>query len=263
MKQSGSKMMVQSAKVGAAVFCLCLLSACSGNGGFNPEADGASPGQFTQVGAAKATPTQSVGSKSTVDQIFASGSAAPTAGDDYKIAALDVVEITVLGVPDLSRTYQVASTGTITMPLIKTVQAGGKNTSELEADISRKLGATYLQSPQVSVFVKEFKSQRITISGEVNKPGIYPITGKTTLLQSLSLGEGLTLVADTSAVLVFRTVDGKRMGARFDLKKIQGGKVSDPALLAGDIVVVDTSATRSAMRDAKDFLSLTNLFRPF
>ena len=83
------------------------------------------------------------------------------------------------------------------------------------------------------------------------------------MLQSLSLGEGLTLVADTSAVLVFRTVDGKRMGARFDLKKIQGGKVSDPTLLAGDIVVVDTSATRSAMRDAKDFLSLTNLFRPF
>jgi polysaccharide biosynthesis/export protein len=242
------------------IFVCCLLTACSNGDSFNPEASGVAPGQFTQVGMANVSPTTKSASGNAVDQIFASGTANPTAGDDYKIATLDVLEVTVLGVPDLSRTYQVASSGTITMPLIKTVKAGGKNTSELEQEISRKLGATYLQSPQVSVFVKEFKSQRITISGEVNKPGIYPISGKTTLLQSISLGEGLTLVADTSAILVFRTVDNRRMGARFDLKKIQGGKIADPTLIAGDIVVVDTSASRSALRDAKDFVSLTNLF---
>jgi polysaccharide biosynthesis/export protein len=256
----GFKKIHQSRRVIAVLGCFFLLSACSNSDSFNPEAKGVAPGQFTQLGGAKADVTGKSGGGTTVDQIFASGASGPAASEDYKIAALDVVEVTVLGVPDLSRTYQVASSGTITMPLIKTVQASGKNTSELEREISRKLGATYLQSPQVSVFVKEFKSQRITISGEVNKPGIYPITGKTTLLQAISLGEGLTLVADTSAALVFRTVDGKRMGARFDLKKIQGGKINDPTLLAGDIVVVDTSASRSTLRDAKDFVSLTNLF---
>lgn len=256
----GWKTINKPTRVMATLVCFCLLSACSNSDSFNPEANGAAPGQFTQLGGVKATPTGKSAGSSSVDQIFASGAAGATAGEDYKIAALDVVEVTVLGVPDLSRTYQVASSGTITMPLIKTVQAGGKNTTELEREISRKLGATYLQSPQVSVFVKEFKSQRVTISGEVNKPGIYPITGKTTLLQAISLGEGLTLVADTSAALVFRTVDGRRMGARFDLKKIQGGKIIDPTLLAGDIVVVDTSASRSTLRDAKDFVSLTNLF---
>ena len=256
----GLKTIKQTRSVTCALVCFCLLAACSNSNSFNPEASGAAPGQFTQVGGVKADPPAKSASGSAVDRIFATGTANPAAGDDYKIAALDVLEVTVLGVPDLSRTYQVASSGTITMPLIKTVQAGGKNTTELEQEISRKLGATYLQSPQVSVFVKEFKSQRITISGEVNKPGIYPIAGKTTLLQAISLGEGLTLVADTSAILIFRTVDGKRMGARFDVKKIQGGKTADPLLLAGDIVVVETSASRSTMRDAKDFLSLSNLF---
>jgi polysaccharide biosynthesis/export protein len=256
----GMKTIVYVLRMTALIVSVCVLAACSNSDTFNPEANGAAPGQFAQVGDVQSGPTGKSLNNGSVDRIFAASSANPTASDDYKIAALDVLEVTVLGVPDLSRTYQVASSGTITMPLIKTVQAGGKNTSELEREISGKLGATYLQSPQVSVFVKEFKSQRITVSGEVIKPGIYPITGRTTLLQSISLGEGLTLVADPSAVLVFRVVDGKRLGAKFDLKKIQSGKTVDPVLLAGDIVLVDTSASRSTLRDVKDFMSLTNLF---
>jgi polysaccharide biosynthesis/export protein len=239
--------------------CIGLISGCTNSDSFNPGEHGAAAGQFAQLGASP-TPSADKSVASTADRVFSANSPNAVASDDYKIAALDVVEVTVLGVPDLSRTYQVASSGTITMPLIKNVRAGGKNTSELEREIADKLGSTYLQSPQVSVFVKEFKSQRITVNGAVNKPGIYPIAGRTTLMQALALGEGLNTVADTSAILIFRNVDGRRMAAKFDVKKIQGGKMADPVLIAGDIVVVDESATRSTFRDVKDFISLPTIF---
>ena len=125
-----------------------------------------------------------------MEQIFAA-SAVPTGdttSEDYRIAPLDVLEISVFGVPELTRTAQVSSSGTITMPLIKTIKAGGRTASELEREIAKKLQASYLQEPQVSVFIKEYNSQRITVDGAVKKPGIYPITGKVSLLQAIALG---------------------------------------------------------------------------
>jgi polysaccharide biosynthesis/export protein len=180
---------------------------------------------------------------------------------DYKIASLDVLEVTVFGVPDLSRTVQVSSNGAITLPLINTVQAGGKTQSQLEKDIARKLDAAYLQSPQVTVFVKEYNSQKITVDGAVRKPGIFPITGQTSLLQAIALAEGLDTVADPSGILIFRVVGQKRLAARFDLKQVRAGKIEDPILKAGDIVMVDESATRTTLRDVKEALPLSGLFQ--
>lgn len=195
-------------------------------------------------------------------KIFASGPAAPNTGknDDYEISALDVIEISVFGVKDLDRTVQVSSTGMISLPLIKQVKAGGKTQAQLEREIATKLEAGYLQSPQVSVFVKEYNSQRITVDGAVKKPGIYPTTGKISLLQAIALAEGLNDVADTSGILLFRTVNDKRMVARFDLKQVRSGQMSDPVLQAGDIVMVDESSTRTTLRDIKDVMPLSGLF---
>lgn len=193
-------------------------------------------------------------------KIFASNTA-NSDNADYLIAPLDVVEVTVFGVKDLNRTVQVSSSGTISLPLINSVRAGGRTQAQLENDIAAKLEAGYLQSPQVSVFVKEFNSQRITVDGAVQKPGIYPIKGRTSLLQAIALAEGLSLVADPTGILLFRNVNGKRMAARFDLKKIRSGKINDPVLVAGDIVMVDESAARTTLRDVKDALPLTGLFQ--
>ena len=66
------------------------------------------------------------------------------------------------------------------------MQAGGRTAGELEHDIAAKLSATYLQSPQVSVFVKEYNSQRITVDGAVAKPGIFPINGQVSLMQAIA-----------------------------------------------------------------------------
>src|SRR5450631_4016205 len=122
----GVNAIIRSFRMFALILCIGVVSACSNGDSFNPGEHGAAPGQFAQIGPSP-TPAAGKSVASTADRVFSSNSPNAVAGDDYKIAALDVVEVTVLGVPDLSHTYQVASSGTITMPLIETVQAGGKN----------------------------------------------------------------------------------------------------------------------------------------
>lgn len=180
---------------------------------------------------------------------------------DYRIAGLDVLEISVLGVPDLGRTVQVSAEGLISLPLVKTLRAGGLTGNELEKQIAAKLAETYMQAPQVSVYIKEFNSQKITVDGAVAKPGIFPFTGKLSLLQAIALSQGLTDIADTKNILIFRIEDGRQSAARFDLRKIRNGEAPDPLLLAGDIVTVDESKSRSTLRTIKNMLPLTGLFQ--
>lgn len=236
------------------------LSACSGS---QPSLGG-NEGDFTGS-ISKADTSANGNARPSADKLFTAnaqgtGKFTVTAPEDYRISPSDVVEVSVFGVADLTRTVQVSTNGAISLPLIKTVQAAGKTASELELIIAAKLEATYLQSPQVSVFVKEYTSQRITVDGAVNKPGIFPTTGQLSLLQSIALAEGLNNVADPTGILVFRTVGNQRMAARFDLKKIRAGKSQDPMLLAGDVVMVDQSAGRTTLRDIKDAVPLTGLF---
>lgn len=181
---------------------------------------------------------------------------------DYRIGSLDVLEITVFGVPELTRTAQVTSGGQISLPLIGAVTAARRTPTEVEADIAKRLGETYLQSPQVSVFVKESLSQRVTVSGAVAKPGVFPITGQTTLLQAVAMGGGLVRLADPGAVVVFRHVDGQRYAARFDVHAIGRGQAADPVVLAGDVVIVDESGARSTLKDITEGLPIIALFVP-
>lgn len=167
----------------------------------------------------------------------------------YRVGAGDVLEITVFGVPDLSRTVRVNTDGNISMPLIGAVRADGHTVPELQNIIAAKLKQGYLQDPQVSIFVKDFVSQQITLDGSITKPGIYPLTGKTTLLQALALGGGMTDLAEHNGVVVFRTIHGKRMGAVFNMDKITDGQAPDPQVYAGDIIVVAQSGSKNALQN--------------
>jgi polysaccharide export outer membrane protein len=184
-----------------------------------------------------------------------------TSQPDYHIGPLDMLEISVFQVPDLSKTVQVNSGGQIALPLIGTVVAGGKTVAELEAEITTKLQASYLQSPQVSVFVKESTSQRVTVEGAVEKPGIVPLTGQTTLLQTIAVSGGLVAGADPS-IMVFRNSQGKRMAAKFDLKAIRAGKAEDPIVYGGDVIIVDRSGIRGALSDLKQTIPVFSFFMP-
>ncbi len=170
-------------------------------------------------------------------------------GTDYRLGAQDLLEITVFGVPDLNRTVRVNSNGQISLPLIGGIQAGGKTIPELEKMIGLSLEKTYLQNPQVTVFVKEYTSQRLTLQGSFKKPGIYPLTGTTTLLQAVAIGGGFDDLAEQSSVIVFRKVDGKKMAAVFDMEAISQGTAEDPQVYGDDIVVVSNSTRKSAFQN--------------
>jgi polysaccharide export outer membrane protein len=187
---------------------------------------------------------------------------AASASDDYRIGPLDMLDVSVFQVPDLSKTVQVTSNGEITLPLIGTVQAGGKTIAELTADITKKYGASYLQSPQVSVLVRDALSQRITVEGAVTKPGVYPTSGPTTLLQTIAIAGGLTEIADAHGVVVFRQVAGKRHAAKFDFAAIRAGTADDPTLQGGDTVVVDDSGLKTTMRNIRQAIPVFGLFTP-
>ena len=182
---------------------------------------------------------------------------------DYRVGPQDLIEITVFQVPDLSRTVRVNSGGQISLPLIGVVQAGGLTIQQLEAEIGRKLSEKYLQNPQVTAFVKEFTSQRVTLEGAVAKPGIYPLTGRTTLLQAIAMSGGLDKLADPRGIVVFRQISGKKMGAVFDLRNIRTGKDEDPLIYGDDIIVVEQSGSKTALRRFIEAMPVLNVFGVF
>jgi polysaccharide export outer membrane protein len=167
----------------------------------------------------------------------------------------------VFGVQELSKDVRVNSNGQISLPLIGAVMAGGRTIPELEAELARKYSDGYLQKPQVSVFVKEFTSQRVTLEGAVAKPGIYPITGKTTLLQAIALAGGVDdKTADLGGIVLMRQVDGKRMAAAYDLRQVRKGLVDDPLIYGDDIIVVEQSASKTALRRFLESVPVLGVF---
>lgn len=189
------------------------------------------------------------------------GTGAYKGGTDYRIGAQDLLQITVFGLKDFDREVRVNSNGNISLPLVGVVKAGGVTIPELEKDIEGKLRNGFLQDPQVSVFVQEFTSQQVTLEGALNKPGIYPIKGKTSLLQAIALAQGVTDLADLQGVVLFRTVKGKRMGAVFDLAKVRAGVAPDPQIYGDDMIVVEKSGSKSAYREFIQSAPAFNIFR--
>lgn len=182
---------------------------------------------------------------------------------DYRLGAQDLIEVSVFGVADLSRTVRVNSNGQISLPLVGGVMAGGRTIPELEDDLAKRYADGYLQRPQVTIFVKEFASQRITLEGAVNAPGIYPITGRTTLLQAIAVAEGLDPLADLEGIVLFRNIDGKRMAAAYDMRELRAGTVEDPQLYGDDMIVVEQSGSKTALRRFIETVPAIGLFRIF
>lgn len=188
--------------------------------------------------------------------------AAPAAAD-YRIGALDTIDVTVFEEPDLSaKAIQVDASGRIALPLVGSVDAKGKTATELAKQLEGLFGAKYLRNPQVTVTVDSSVSQKVSIQGEVAQPGVYPLTGPTTLLDVISMAKGETDTAKLQEVVVFRTVDGQREGAVFNVASIRRGEAADPVIQGNDMVVVGYSAARRFWRDVVSAAPLFNVFRP-
>jgi len=124
------------------------------------------------------------------------------AQEEYRLGPEDVIEITVWGHQDLLRQVAIALDGTITFPLIGEIKAAGKSIQVLEKALAQKLADGYLVNPQVSINVKEYKSQKVFVMGEVRTPGTYPVTKKNDLLFALSLAGGFTPTAGHEVMIV-------------------------------------------------------------
>lgn len=186
------------------------------------------------------------------------------AAESYRIGPFDALDISVLQEPDLSpKAAPVDASGNVNLPLIGDVRASGKTAPELAAEIAGRYGQRYLRDPQVSVVVAKPVPQKVTVQGEVIHPGVYPLEGPTTLLGALSMAEGETQVAALDDVVVFRTVDGQRRGAAFDLRQIRSGRSPDPQIRSSDIIIVGASGSRRAWREIVNSMPIFNLFRLF
>jgi polysaccharide export outer membrane protein len=195
--------------------------------------------------------------------LIPSAGANPAASADYRIGPFDSIDVSVFGESDLSvKGQQVESTGLLTLPLVGTIPAAGKTASELGHDVERLFAQKYLRNPQVTVTVDKSVTSKVTIQGEVTAPGVYDLKGPTTLLETLSLAKGEQRSAKLDQVVVFRTINGQRMGAVFDVRSIRAGVSNDPQILGNDVVVVGYSEARRMWEDIRTALPLFNVFRP-
>jgi len=177
-------------------------------------------------------------------------------GAEQLLSPNDVLEINVYQVPSLNRTVQVDATGHISLPLIGVVSAKAKTQRQLEQELNRVYGATYLQSPNVSVFVKESAGQKVTIDGEVARSGLYPVTAGTTLLDAIALAGGFRDIADQSKVFIFRDVGSNKLVANYNVADIRSGRSSNPRVYGRDVIMVFTSQKRVALNNLKEALGV-------
>jgi polysaccharide export outer membrane protein len=168
----------------------------------------------------------------------------------YRIGPFDRLKVDVFGVQDLAtQEIQADASGRISVPLAGEVEAAGHSPGEVAKIIEQRL-RRYIRNPQVAVNLVETVSQVVTVDGAVHKPGLYPVLGEMTLMKAVARAEGLSEMAQESEVVVFRTVDGQKYAALYNLHAIRQGAYKDPEIFANDIVVVGQSARRQLFKDS-------------
>lgn len=182
--------------------------------------------------------------------------------EDYTIAPLDELSIQVFQVPDLSGKYEVDLTGRITMPLIGSVRAVDLTADQLSQVLKDRYAQGYLNNPEIGVGISESRGSVLTVEGSVGRPGVYPVIGRRTLLQTIAQAGGIDEFGNPRRVAIFRQIDGQRMAAAFDVADIRAGEADDPEVFRGDIIVVDGNRVRRAWRDAISSFPIFNVFGP-
>ena len=176
----------------------------------------------------------------------------------------DHLAIRVLGEPELtSDAYIVDAQGTIQVPLAGEILVSGRNPGEVRDDLTQRLGSRYIRSPQVTVTVSGRRRTTFAVEGDVREPGIFEAAPGTTLLSAIAQAKSTTDTAKLDEVMIFRMLDGQRIGARFDLGDIRAGSAADPTILAGDTVVVGRSGLKNGWKQFLQAVPLFNLFYIF
>jgi polysaccharide export outer membrane protein len=152
----------------------------------------------------------------------------------------DVFTMEIVGEKDLPKEYQISADGSVDIPYIHTIKVAGLEAPDVARLIRERLMAQkILSDPSVIVQVKEYHSRRITLLGQVAKPGSFPYTPGMSLIQAVSLAGGFTSISDTDRVNVTRKTDsGRTFTAVLSIGTIMEGKSADVPLQAGDQIYV-------------------------
>ena len=164
---------------------------------------------------------------------------APAPEDSYRIGPNDVLNIFVWKETDLTRDVTVMPDGKITYPLIGEITAQGQTASELKKAIADKL-KNFVTAPEVTVIVKESRSQVVYTIGKLTRPGPYPLAPGMTVMQALSAAGGLAEWADNKSIIIIRREGGKETQLRFNYKEFTSGEKLEQniVLKPGDTLVV-------------------------
>jgi polysaccharide export outer membrane protein len=143
---------------------------------------------------------------------------------EYRVGPGDVLDITVLGQADLTRTATIQPMGAITLPLVNDVPVTGLTVGEVQRKLTTLLARDFLVNPQVEVRVKEYQSQFVLVLGEVNAPGRKPLRGSTRLIDLLVEAGGFN--ARASGEIYITRADGSFEGGNRSLRLRLGGQLT-------------------------------------
>ncbi|WP_411338712.1 polysaccharide biosynthesis/export family protein [Sphingopyxis sp. J-6] len=185
----------------------------------------------------------------------------PEAGDVVRstrssfIGPFSELRVEVFGVPEMQRDIMTDGEGNFSFPLAGRIAAAGKTTDVIAEEIRGRLAGRYVRDPQVSVNFKSssnplaFQSMSVTVDGQVNRAGSYPVVGRVTLMRAVALAGGTNEFAKLEDVVVFRNVGSKQYVGIYNLEGIRRGNYPDPEIFPNDIVIVGDSPQRRAFKD--------------
>ena len=219
--------------------------------------------------ASGTVPSSPVVSAPSADPVNSAGSAAPSSGKeeaqqkaeeaalaalmqqlkqkgaDYRISPADLIEITIYREADLGRIVRVSQNGSVSLPLVGTVQLGGLTPGEAQDLIAGKM-KDFLKDPQVTIFIKDYGNKKVFVLGEVAKPGSYdlPPESRLTILEAVSMAGGFTQIAARDRTKIIRTTPaGISQSIIVEISAIthKGEKDKDIPLEPNDVVYVPQS----------------------
>ena len=162
-----------------------------------------------------------------------------TTPPDYVIGPDDVLVVVFWRDKEMSTEVSVRPDGKISLPLLNDVQAAGMAPEDLRMRLT-EAASKLIEEPTVSVVVKQINSRKVFVTGQVGKPGPYPLSAPTTVLQLISMAGGLHEYAKAKEILIVRTENGKPVSYKFNYKDVSQGKnlKQNIELKPGDTVIV-------------------------
>lgn len=162
-----------------------------------------------------------------------------TLAENYIIGSGDVLMIDVYDHDDLKKTVRVSNNGSIVIPFVGQVQVGGMTIPDVTRKLTALLANGYIINPQVTIFIEEFRSKKVVVLGQINRPGILELRGATTFLEIISQAGGLKQEAGDTATIK-RIQDGKQEVFTVDIKSmVEGGDLSQNILIQdGDTIYI-------------------------